>query len=883
MYTQFFKLRDQPFKQTPRASVFHENSGSYPAYRALYEGIKSGQPLILLTGATGTGKTLCAQKLMADLGNRQDYACITIPFTSLPFDEMLAYICGGLELRFGLGQNENKMEILEVFLMHGISPIRSVIIIIDEAQNVSADVFDGLVQLLDLSANTSRKIQIVVMTRSESDLHLNRPEMAAFSHKITLRTELEPISANELDGYIKYQLVAAGAAYSDVFTKDAIARIYAYTQGRPRLINILCDLTMDVAASEKKPVITSAHVDRAQHQHQFDDTIEMRTSQVSAAIARFANNNHEAPTELPEPDEEAVQSPASMFTSETGEAISLPEIRHIDDVQTLPSAVMRADPETLQPLTNKPVKPVKRAGLGLTGWSLLTLIGAGMLGILYLQFQQQQRTISQLEQQLSHLQNTPATTDKIESADLPGPEPAAQPIEQTADPELTSEITTPEINQARKESNEPVADAPVMIPEVTQASRDDHKETSSQTRYLENEEFNTSERQRPTIELTPVRPDPSPDAETTSQATETKTTVTAIGQLLSIADYQISVNNLTEPEGDNAMDSYRQILAFEPDNNEAHQGLQRIKQLFINWALNNEQGNNLDRARRYYEKALLIDPEDTEIPEKIATLNTTIEQRQNTEITGDLLDLAKQGNSVDLTTLLEKGAYPDTQDNSGNTPLMLAAERGHLQAVQTLLSHGASTDLANSAGDTALMNAVWNGNESIVDELLLNKVRVNNTNNRAWTAIMYAAIHGNLGIFKKLLAQGANLETRTDDGKTPLAAAAHNGHREIVSSALEQGASVDSQDIEKWTPLMHAVSNNHATVVQLLLMNNAKLNHRNNEGWTALMLAAWNGNSAIVKMLLENGADKSVKNSAEQTALDLATDQQHAAVTSLLR
>lgn len=319
MYTDFFKLKEKPFKLTASPSVFHENNGISHAYQTLIEAIRSDQKLILLTGETGTGKTLCAQKLMADLEFDQRYCCVTIPFTSLPFDEMLGYICTELNLNFGLGQNDDKLEILGRFLTHGHSPIQSVVILLDEAQNLSLDVFAGLVELLELGLTTKRDIQIVTIARNESDLNLHHAHMAEFSRHLSTKCQIQPLTFDETLSYIKFQLDTAGASYSGFFTEEAAAKVFDLTQGRARSINVLCDHVLNNAAKEGVTIISAVHVNDAHHQQKFDDTTEINSSLVSDALRRYVNENEPVTQEH---DQELILDEAPVLEDDVDEPTS---------------------------------------------------------------------------------------------------------------------------------------------------------------------------------------------------------------------------------------------------------------------------------------------------------------------------------------------------------------------------------------------------------------------------------------------------------------------------------------------------------------------------------------------------------------------------------
>lgn len=924
MYTEFFKLRDNPFKQSPQASVFHPHDGIEDAYEAVLQGVMENQRIMLLTGATGTGKSLCAQKLVSDLDNSPRFACITLPFSSLSFDDVMDIICTGLNLRFGLGQNEDKSEILEMFLLHGNSPIKNIVIIIDEAQNLGTDTLNGLLKLCDLASNTERCIQLVVLARHDNDLKLNLPEMAEFSQQVAVREAISPIPPQQLADYIQFRLRAAGASYADLFTPAAVDRIFANTQGRPRAVNLLCDQTMDVAAASADPVINAEHVDQAQRDQHFDDTIEMRTSMISDAIARYANQPDDVasptrdwspfeeedtltqtrkplfdlPDELDAPfatqhesdsssadieihAPEGFAEPATQNKTTDQEPDTRPPI-DTDAVATedlndthMPAVIRQADSPA--PLIAQPAPQSRKTSSYFA--ALIVLLALGGLGYFgYQYYAEQQAEIARLKAQLSSdatmIPDVPA-----EPANDPTALPDPGPLVETSEGKERAENVTRQIAQTDQEPQQVPEKGSEREPEQsTSVAKADASKTAdalppiAKTYPMQARTEALAEAPKSATAPTPLavnseEPLPSDQPDTKNNPPD------RITAALEKAEEQIAELNLTEPEGNNALETYRKILTWSPENPDATAGLERIKGLFLQWADNNARSGKPDRAIRYFQKALLIDPDDSELPDKITQLTSQANTRLSRS-RSPLHQLAATGQETALLEALQNEGNTNIRDERGNTPLMFAAENGHTNLLDQLLLRGADASLSNDEGDTALMNAAWNGHADAVQRLLTAGAVVDHANKRGWTALHYAAIHGHLNVFRALRDQNAKLNVRTIDGKTPVAVAAHNGHRELLSELLAAGASVDQTDQDDWTPLMHAVANNQLPVAQLLILNRADLNHQNRDGWTALMIAAAAGHDRLIDLLLEQNARTNLTNRSGQTAYDLAVENQ---------
>lgn len=830
----------------------------------------SGEKLILLTGETGTGKTLCVQKLLADLKRDPRFCSVTIPYASLPFDEMLGYICADLQLNYGLGENDNKLQTLEKFLNNVDSVVHSVVIVIDEAQNMAAEIFDEFNNLLDLANKTKRNIQVVLAANHESDLRFHQPHAAAFSQKISHRCQLKPLTLDETASYIKFQLNNVGSNNSGLFTDGAAERIYEITQGRALSINVLCNHVLVYAANEQINEITFTHVNTAHRQQKFDDTLETHTSSISEAIARAAGE----PGPIVEP--ELINRPESIISKTVTPPLVQPEIQA--EIQEIPVSSVEEAP-TQQSNYERPL-PEENSNKKFWKIAIISLAALSISGFIFYQSQQQQ--ISDLKQQVSNLKENTHTSEPVVISDS---EVKLPPHEEKQYLEITEQKIEIEKIDLRYEPS--LDQKTVSLSNLDQHAPDENIPNPPLSETKTEEPKNTVVERGKSITAPTPDPIPVPIPEENSSIATNQTVTEAsqmseVDQLLNLAEFQTSELRLTAPEGNNALETYRQILEIDPENLPATEGITSLKKMFFTWAKNNITKNKLERAKSYYQKILLIDPDDLEVPQMLTELEDKIAVRESSAIKSGLLGLAQEGNASDIKTLLSKGAFPDIQDQKGNSPLILATNRGYLDVVIVLLENGADPNIKNKDGDTALINASWNNQMKIVDQLLQNYADSNAANNRGWTSLMYASLHGHADLFMKLIKNGVDLESRTDDQKTPLSIAAHNGQYKMVSLLLQNGAQAKTEDEDGWSPLMHAISNNHNSITQILLLNDSDIDHQNSEGWTPLMLAAWNGYESIVEILLKNSADKSITNNDGNLAFDLAAEQQHFSIVSRL-
>ena len=251
---------------------------------------------------------------------------------------------------------------------------------------------------------------------------------------------------------------------------------------------------------------------------------------------------------------------------------------------------------------------------------------------------------------------------------------------------------------------------------------------------------------------------------------------------------------------------------------------------------------------------------------------------------------AEMGNEIVVKALLESGkAEVESKDDIYvQTPLSWAAMNGHETVVKLLLETGkVDVESRDSSGRTPLLWAATNRHEAVVKLLLeTGKVNVESKDYSGWRPLSLAAGIGNEIVVKALLESGkAKVESEDKDGQTPLSWAARKGHEAVVKLLLEtRKAKVESKDNDGETPLSWAARKGHEAVVKLLLeTGKAKVESEDKDGQTPLLWAAINGHGAVVKLLLETGKAKvESKDNDGETPLSWAAMNGHGAVVKLL-
>lgn len=239
MYLEYYKLRENPFNVTSDPSFLFMSKRHKEAFNHLLYGIKERKGFIEITGEVGTGKTTLCRALLNQLDQHTKAAFI---FNSdLSQLQLLQAIVEDLGIKV---EKKNKIELfgrLNSFLIEQLKKGNNVVLILDEAQNLGARTLEQMRMLSNLETEKEKLFQIILVGQPELRDKLNSPSLRQLRQRIGIRYHISPLERDEVAGYINHRLYIAGSDGSVHFTEDAIDRIYEYSGGVPRLINIVCD------------------------------------------------------------------------------------------------------------------------------------------------------------------------------------------------------------------------------------------------------------------------------------------------------------------------------------------------------------------------------------------------------------------------------------------------------------------------------------------------------------------------------------------------------------------------------------------------------------------------------------------------------------------
>src|SRR6267142_4871000 len=244
LYQTHFGLREAPFNITPDPSFLYLSASHREGLAQLSYGIRARKGFVVLTGEVGTGKTTRIHALLNYL-NGSDHTALIFSAIASPAD-LLRTVCeefGLIEAKRHLQEIHDYLVSLNEFLLESYRKGENCALIIDESQNLSAEVLESIRLLSNFETPKDKLLQILLVGQPELNERLNTPQLRQLKQRVTLRHHLRPLSLSECQEYIANRLKQAGGNQG-VFTPKAIESVHQYSGGIPRLINVICDNTM---------------------------------------------------------------------------------------------------------------------------------------------------------------------------------------------------------------------------------------------------------------------------------------------------------------------------------------------------------------------------------------------------------------------------------------------------------------------------------------------------------------------------------------------------------------------------------------------------------------------------------------------------------------
>jgi general secretion pathway protein A len=272
MYKAFFGLTRNPFDLVPDPTSFVSTKRHNEALAALYYGVRWHKGFIVVTGEVGTGKTLLLRCLLRLLRASKDVSYAYLFNSRLAPTEFLQYIVSDFGLpSAGKNKGELLLELGQFLIARGSKKLTTVLII-DEAHHLSEEILEEVRLLSNLETTDEKLLQIVLVGQPELDEKLDTVELRQLKQRIALRAHLDSLNADETREYIERRLQIAGAEPSrkPIFSDEAIAAIFLYSHGLPRLINSISENALIAAYARQLPVVPAELVDDVAKEFRLD-------------------------------------------------------------------------------------------------------------------------------------------------------------------------------------------------------------------------------------------------------------------------------------------------------------------------------------------------------------------------------------------------------------------------------------------------------------------------------------------------------------------------------------------------------------------------------------------------------------------------------------
>ena len=261
MYAPLFHLRELPFRLSPDPEFLYLSREHARAKAYLESTIWFSDGFAVITGEIGSGKTTLIETFLREL--QKDVICAQISQTQISETEFLQ----SLLVQFGFQPfHMGKAELIAAingFLIDQYSNGRRVLLIVDEAQNLTLKVLEEIRLLSGVETTKEKVLRIILAGQPELNDKLNSPELVQLVQRIRLRFHLTALPDTELGHYIEHRLDVAGSKGRRIFDPASYPLIYQYTGGTPRLINVLCDTAMMSAFGARRDVVTVDDVKRS--------------------------------------------------------------------------------------------------------------------------------------------------------------------------------------------------------------------------------------------------------------------------------------------------------------------------------------------------------------------------------------------------------------------------------------------------------------------------------------------------------------------------------------------------------------------------------------------------------------------------------------------
>lgn len=265
MYQEYYGLQEMPFNVTPDPKFLYLSPAHEEALSHLRYGIQERKGFIVLTGEVGCGKTTLCRALLTELEDDETHETVLILNPRVSEQQLIAAILRELGESVPRRSKADMTGRLNDALIRRIEAGKEIVMIIDEAQNLSFEVMEQVRLLSNLETDDQKLLQIILMGQPELRIMLQEKRLRQFRQRVLVHYDLNPLTKVETEAYIQHRLTLSGSNGRPRFTDWALRKIYRSTRGTPRLINNLCDKALLSAYVRDSDTVNWWDVRRAIH------------------------------------------------------------------------------------------------------------------------------------------------------------------------------------------------------------------------------------------------------------------------------------------------------------------------------------------------------------------------------------------------------------------------------------------------------------------------------------------------------------------------------------------------------------------------------------------------------------------------------------------
>lgn len=257
MYEEFYNLRERPFNLVPDPDFLYLSPQHKLARAYLEYGIKQRVGFVVLTGEVGTGKTTLIKSLLRSRESGQRLGVLYQ--TAMAAGDLLEILLREFEVRGHYASRTARLAAFNQFLLSAYGRGEQVVLLVDEAQNLSPEALEEIRLLSNLQTEKEPLLQVILVGQPGLRERLRHPALRQLAQRVSVHYHLNPLNLPETKEYINFRLARAGG--NGIFTESALNKLYEYTQGVPRRLNAWCDLALVAGFAEGRLEIDGEFID----------------------------------------------------------------------------------------------------------------------------------------------------------------------------------------------------------------------------------------------------------------------------------------------------------------------------------------------------------------------------------------------------------------------------------------------------------------------------------------------------------------------------------------------------------------------------------------------------------------------------------------------